>query len=102
MLAEQTTAPPLDDLRAVAERDEVLAAIADAARRLRRGERRSLRRRRFSGTRARARSSPSGASPRSGIALLRMAKARAVARGRDYVLPEDVQARRPCPCSRID
>ena len=33
-----------------------------------------------------------GASPRAGIALLRMAKARAVARGRDYVLPEDVQA----------
>jgi MoxR-like ATPase len=33
-----------------------------------------------------------GASPRAGIALLRMAKARAVAGGRDYVLPEDVQA----------
>jgi len=33
-----------------------------------------------------------GASPRAGIALLRMAKARAVAAGREYVLPEDVQA----------
>ena len=33
-----------------------------------------------------------GASPRAGIALLRMAKARAVAAGRDYVRPEDVQA----------
>ena len=33
-----------------------------------------------------------GASPRAGIALLRMAKARAAACGRDYVLPEDVQA----------
>ncbi len=33
-----------------------------------------------------------GASPRSGIALLRMSKARAIARGRDYVLPDDVQA----------
>ena len=33
-----------------------------------------------------------GASPRAGIALLRMAKARAVAQGRDYVVPEDVQA----------
>jgi MoxR-like ATPase len=33
-----------------------------------------------------------GASPRAGIALLRMAKARAVAAGRDYVQPEDVQA----------
>ena len=33
-----------------------------------------------------------GASPRAGIALLRMAKARAVALGRDYVVPDDVQA----------
>src|SRR5688572_16118184 len=33
-----------------------------------------------------------GASPRAGIALLRTAKARAVALGRDYVVPEDVQA----------
>jgi MoxR-like ATPase len=33
-----------------------------------------------------------GASPRAGIALLRMAKARAVARGRDYVVPEDIGA----------
>ena len=32
-----------------------------------------------------------GASPRAGIALLRMAKARAAAHGRDYVVPEDVQ-----------
>jgi MoxR-like ATPase len=33
-----------------------------------------------------------GASPRLGIALLRVAKARALAEGRDYVMPEDVQA----------
>jgi MoxR-like ATPase len=33
-----------------------------------------------------------GASPRSGIALLRVAKARALAEGRDYVLPDDVKA----------
>ena len=33
-----------------------------------------------------------GASPRAGIALLRMAKARAAAHGRDYVVPEDVQS----------
>jgi MoxR-like ATPase len=33
-----------------------------------------------------------GASPRAGIALLRLAKARAVASARDYALPEDVQA----------
>jgi MoxR-like ATPase len=33
-----------------------------------------------------------GASPRAGIALLRVAKARALADGREYVLPEDVKA----------
>jgi MoxR-like ATPase len=33
-----------------------------------------------------------GASPRSGIALLRVAKARALARGRDFVQPDDVKA----------
>ncbi len=33
-----------------------------------------------------------GASPRSGIALLRVAKARALAQGREYVLPDDVKA----------
>jgi MoxR-like ATPase len=33
-----------------------------------------------------------GASPRSGIALLRVAKARALSDGRDYVLPDDVKA----------
>ena len=33
-----------------------------------------------------------GASPRSGIALLRVAKARALAEGRDFLLPDDVKA----------
>ena len=33
-----------------------------------------------------------GASPRSGIALLRVAKARALADGRDYLVPDDVKA----------
>ena len=33
-----------------------------------------------------------GASPRSGIALLRVAKARALAEGREYLLPDDVKA----------
>ena len=41
MLAEQTTAPPLDDLRPVAGRDEVLGCDRGARERLRRGERRS-------------------------------------------------------------
>jgi MoxR-like ATPase len=33
-----------------------------------------------------------GASPRAGIALLRVAKALALAEGREYVLPDDVKA----------
>ena len=33
-----------------------------------------------------------GASPRAGIALLRVAKARALSEGRDYVVPDDVKA----------
>ena len=33
-----------------------------------------------------------GASPRSGIALLSLAKARALVERRDFVVPEDVQA----------
>ena len=33
-----------------------------------------------------------GASPRAGIALLRVAKARALSEGRDYVGPDDVKA----------
>jgi MoxR-like ATPase len=91
MLAEQTTAPPLDTLRAVAGRGDVLAAIA-AAREVYVEE--SVGRYVVALLRH-TRSSPLlalGASPRAGIALLRMAKARAVAAGRDYVLPEDVQA----------
>jgi MoxR-like ATPase len=91
MLGEQTTAPPLDDLRAVAGRDEVLDAVA-AARRVFVEE--SIGRyvvALLRHTRASAQLAL-GASPRSGIALLRMSKARAIARGRDYVLPDDVQA----------
>ena len=33
-----------------------------------------------------------GASPRSGIALLRVAKALALADGRDYLVPDDVKS----------
>jgi len=33
-----------------------------------------------------------GASPRAGLLLLRAAKARALLRGRDHALPDDVQA----------
>jgi MoxR-like ATPase len=91
MLAEQTTDPPLDHLDPVAGRHDVLAAIEAAKavyveesvnryvvellRHTRDSERLAL-----------------GASPRAGIALLRIAKARAVASGADFVRPEDVQA----------
>jgi MoxR-like ATPase len=90
MLGEQTTAPPLDSLQAVALRPEILAAV-EAARSVFVEE--SIGRyvvTLLRHTRASAQLAL-GASPRAGIALLRMAKARAVARGRDYVLPEDVQ-----------
>lgn len=91
MLAEQTTDPPLERLEAVAGREDVLMAI-EAARAIYVEE--SVNRYVVSllrHTRENARLAL-GASPRAGIALLRMGKARAVAAGRDYVLPEDVQA----------
>jgi MoxR-like ATPase len=91
MLAEQTTAPPIDALIPVADRDDLLAAIA-AARGVfveaTVGEY-------VVSILAHTRQSTLlvlGASPRAGIALLRMAKARAVVHGRDYVVPEDVQS----------
>jgi MoxR-like ATPase len=90
MLAEQTTSPPLDDLRPVADRVEVLAAISTARDVF---VEESVNRyvvELLTHTRGSSRLAL-GASPRAGIALLRMAKARAVARNRDYVLPEDVQ-----------
>ncbi|MEX0850069.1 MAG: MoxR family ATPase [Gaiellaceae bacterium] len=91
MLAEQTTDPPLERLDAVAGREDVLMAI-EAARAVYVEE--SVNRyvvTLLRHTRENARLAL-GASPRAGIALLRMGKARAVAAGRDYVLPEDVQA----------
>ncbi|HLF69189.1 MAG TPA: MoxR family ATPase [Gaiellaceae bacterium] len=91
MLAEQTTEPPLDRLAAVADRADVLAAI-EAARQVYVEDDVG---RYVVAILRQTRSNPRlalGASPRAGIALLRMAKARAVAAGRDYVLPEDVQA----------
>ena len=91
MLAEQTTDPPLDHLQPVAGRADVLMAI-EAARVVYVEE--SVNRYVVS-LLAHTRSSPKlalGASPRAGIAVLRMAKARAVVSGRDYVLPDDVQA----------
>ncbi len=91
MLAEQTTEPPLDHLRPVAGRDEVLAAI-DAVRSVYVEE--SVNRYAVAllrHTRANARLAL-GASPRAGISLLRLAKATAVVERRDFVTPEDIRA----------
>jgi len=89
MLAEQTTEPPLDHLEPVAQHEEVVAAIA-AARSVHVEE--SLNRfvvALLRHTRASERLALGG-SPRSGIALLRLAKARALVERRDFVVPEDV------------
>ena len=91
MLEEQTTSPPLEHLRPVAGHAELLDAIA-AARRVHVEE--SVTRyvvALLRHTRASARLALGG-SPRSGIALLSLAKARALVERREYVLPEDVQA----------
>ena len=91
MLSEQTSDPPLETLTPVAGAAEITAVIDDAKRvyveesvnryvvallRHTRGDERLY----------------LGASPRAGIALLRVAKALALAEGRDYVLPDDVKA----------
>ena len=91
MLTEQTTEPPLDALSPVADRKAVLQAIEDAKNvyveeSLSRYVVALLRNTRVNDRLA------LGASPRAGIALLRVAKARALAEGRNYVMPEDVQA----------
>ncbi len=91
MLDEQTHVPPLESLDPVAAADDVLRLAARARevyveeslgryvvavlRTTRSDERLYL-----------------GASPRAGIALLRVAKARALADGREYLVPDDVKA----------
>ena len=91
MLDEQTHMPPLESLEPVAGADDVVRLAAQARDvyvedslgkyvvallRQTRGDSRLY----------------LGASPRSGIALLRVAKARALADGRDYLVPDDVKA----------
>jgi MoxR-like ATPase len=94
MLTEQTLSDPLEALAAVASTPDVLAAIEDVRavyveeslnryvvtvmRQTRADNRLYL-----------------GASPRAGIALLRVAKARALLAGRDYLVPDDVKAVAP-------
>ena len=91
MLAEQTGVSPLDSLRPVAGIVELEQAIG-AARDVFVEE--SVNRYVVALLRH-TRSNPTlalGASPRSGIALLRLAKARALVERREYVTPGDVRA----------
>jgi MoxR-like ATPase len=91
MLREQTSEEPLDALEPVVSADAVRALIAEArdvyveesvnryvvaVLRYTRGDARLA----------------LGASPRAGVSLLRVAKARALADGRDFVQPDDIKA----------
>jgi MoxR-like ATPase len=91
MLDEQTHVPPLDSLGPVAGAADV-TRLAEQAREVYVEESLSryvvaLLRQTRADTRLYL-----GASPRAGIALLRVAKARALADGRDYLVPDDVKA----------
>jgi MoxR-like ATPase len=91
LLTEQTVDPPLESLAAVTTAAEVLTLV-DAAREVFVEE--SVNRyvvALLTGTRRDERLYV-GASPRAGIALLRVAKARALAAGRTFVEPDDVKA----------
>ena len=94
MLSEQTMDTPLEHLEPVASAQEVLGAIEDARRVF---VEESLNR--YIVALLRQTRSDSrlylGGSPRAGIALLRVAKARALVSGRDFVQPEDVKAIAP-------
>jgi MoxR-like ATPase len=91
MLDEQTMAPPLDSLPAVVDANDVLGLV-EAARAVYVEE--SLGRYVVALLRQTRGDSRLylGASPRAGIALLRVAKAWALAEGRDFVVPDDVKA----------
>jgi MoxR-like ATPase len=94
MLSEQTMDSPLERLESVASAQEVLDAIEDTRRVF---VEESLNR--YIVALLRHTRSDSrlylGASPRAGIALLRVAKARALVSGRDYVQPDDVKVIAP-------
>jgi MoxR-like ATPase len=91
MLSEQTSGSPLETLEPVTNGQEVLALVAEAQAifveesvnryvvallRHTRGDTRLY----------------LGGSPRAGISLVRVAKARALSAGRDYLSPDDVKA----------
>jgi MoxR-like ATPase len=91
MLGEQTSDPPLDGLEPVSNAAEMLGVIEEAkAVYVEESVQRyvvALLRHTRADTRLYL-----GASPRAGIALLRVAKARALAAGRAFVSPDDVKA----------
>ena len=91
MLSEQTSGSPLESLVPVTNGPEVLALVAEAQaifveESVNRYVVALLRH-----TRADSRLYLGG-SPRAGISLVRVAKARALAHGRDYLAPEDVKS----------
>jgi MoxR-like ATPase len=91
MLTQQTSDPPQDSLEPVCSAEEVLGVIEDAKavyveESVNRYVVAVLRH-----TRADSRLYL-GASPRAGIQLLRVAKARALAAGRAFVSPDDIKA----------
>ncbi|MGZ4414891.1 MAG: AAA family ATPase [Gaiellaceae bacterium] len=91
MLTEQTADPPLDALQPVANAADAIA-LADEAKAIFVEE--SLNR--YVVTLLRATRGDSrlylGASPRAGIAILRVGKARALADGRSFLEPDDIKA----------
>ncbi|MGH3014726.1 MAG: AAA family ATPase [Gaiellaceae bacterium] len=94
MLAENAADTPLDGLECVASAEELLDAIEDSKRvyveeSLNRYVVAILRHTRTDGRLF------LGASPRAGLALLRVAKARALVGGQDFVSPDDVKAVAP-------
>ncbi|HMI29876.1 MAG TPA: MoxR family ATPase [Gaiellaceae bacterium] len=91
MLTEQTADPPLEQLEPVANAADALS-LADEAKVIYVEE--SLNRYVVALLRATRGDSRLylGASPRAGIALLRVAKARALAAGRSFLEPDDVKA----------
>src|SRR5579862_7768851 len=94
MLDEQTHTPPLESLEPVAGAEDVIR-LAAQAREVYVED--SLARYVVALLRT-TRADPRlylGASPRAGISLLRVAKARALADGREYLVPDDVKAVAP-------
>jgi MoxR-like ATPase len=91
MLTEQTADPPIDALEPVANAADAIA-LADDAKAIYVEE--SLNRYVVALLRATRGDSRLylGASPRAGIALLRVAKARALGAGRTFLEPDDVKA----------